>query len=169
MKRSLIYCSFLCAMMLGIVVVSAAPTDFSGTWMRDNAKSKGVAGRGGEAPEVTLMVKQDGKTLTVETKTVGGDGQERTQTAAYNLDGSETTAEAGGRMPGKVTSKAKWMNDGKTLEINSARTLSRDGNEFTVNIQSHWELSDGGKVLTVHSVTETPQGTRESTAVYNKK
>ncbi|MCI0491203.1 MAG: hypothetical protein L0229_31825 [Blastocatellia bacterium] len=169
MKRSLVYCSFLCAMMFGIVAVSAAPTDFSGTWVRDNAKSQGVAGRGGQAAEVTLMVKQDDKTLTVETKTVGGDGQERVQTATYNLDGSETTAEAGGRMPGKVTSKAKWMNDGKTLEIHSVRNISRDGNEFTITTKSHWELAEGGKVLKVHSVTETPQGDRESTSVYNKK
>ena len=167
MKRSLIYCSLLCAMMLSIVSVSAAPSDFSGTWMRDNAKSEGL-GRGGDA-EVTWIVKQDGKTLTVETKTVMGGEERPSQAVTYNLDGSETTAETGGRMPGKVTSKAKWMNDGKTLEINSVRNVNIQGNDVTITSKEHWELADSGKMLKVHRVTESPRGTQESTLVFNKK
>src|SRR5215208_4593529 len=93
--------------MMAALSVSAAATDFSGTWKLNAAKStmpQGGPGGGGAPGEVTLTVKQDAKTLTSTRKTERGE-----QTNIYNLDGSEATNKLTGRMEGTATSKAKWQ------------------------------------------------------------
>lgn len=82
------------------------------------------------------------------------------------LDGSETVTE---NPRGKSTMKAKWANEGKTLEITTVRNMSTPNGDFTLTTKEHWELADGGKTLKVHQSTETPQGARESTMVFTKK
>lgn len=163
MKRLIAYCSmFLVVAMAAVAVSAAAPADFSGTWVLDPAKSQMPQGGGqGGGGEVTLEVKQDAKTLTSTRKTARGE-----QVSTYNLDGSETTSES---QRGKSTHKAKWQGDGKILEINTVSNFNMQGNEVKITSVAHWELIDGGKALKIHSKTETPQGTRESTQVYNKK
>ena len=167
MKKLLVYCSMVFVVAMAVVAVSAAPADFSGTWVLDPSKSTqpqgpgGGGGGGGQGGEVTLDVKQDAKTLTSTRKTPRGE-----QVTTYNLDGSETTSET---QRGKSTHKAKWQGDGKILEINTVSNFNMQGNEVKITSVSHWELTDGGKALKIHTKTETPQGSRESTQVYNKK
>ena len=84
----------------------------------------------------------------------------------YNLDGSESTSES---QRGKSTHKVKWQGDGKILEINTVSNFSMQGQEMQITSVAHWQLTDGGKSLKIHSVTKTPQGERESTQVFNKK
>ena len=117
----------------------------------------------------TWTVVQDGKTLAVSIQYSGGTQEMPAQTTSYNLDGSETTAEVGGRMPGKATMKTKWMSDGKILEINTVRTGNFQGNEVTITTVEHWELADDGKTLKIHRKSETPQGARESKLTLVKK
>ena len=165
MKKLIVYCSMVFVVAMAVVAVSAAPADFSGTWVLDAAKSTmpqgpGGGGGGGQG-DVTLEVKQDAKTLTATRKTARGE-----QVTTYNLDGSETTSES---QRGKSTHKAKWQGEGKILEINTVSNFNMQGYEMKITSVSHWELMDGGKTLKVHTKTETPQGARESTMVYNKK
>jgi hypothetical protein len=82
------------------------------------------------------------------------------------LDGSETTAE---NQRGKSTTKAKWNDGGKVLEIKTVRNISGQQGEMTLTTVEHWELADGGKTLKVHQSTESPRGTMESTWVFTKK
>jgi hypothetical protein len=82
------------------------------------------------------------------------------------LDGSETTTES---ERGKSTSKAKWLNGGKTLEISSVTSREVQGNAFTITSTEHWELADDGKTLKVHRKMETPRGSQESTYLLTKK
>ncbi|HEY7182177.1 MAG TPA: hypothetical protein VIC84_12190 [Blastocatellia bacterium] len=78
-------------------------------------------------------------------------------TMTVNLDGSETTAES----QDGTTTTAKWINDGKTLEIKTT------GN---VSATEQWELADGGKTLKVHREQETQQrGAQEWNYVFKKK
>lgn len=168
MKRSLIFLSLSCALMVGFWSVSAAPTDFSGTWTLDKAKSEGLAGPMAQA-DITLTVTQDAKTITIETKITGGPQDIPAQKSTYNLDGSETTAEMGGRMPGKATLTAKWSSDGKALDLTSVRKFNAQGNEVTRTTKDHWELADGGKTLKVHRNSEGRQGPQESKLVFVKK
>ncbi|MEW6126979.1 MAG: hypothetical protein AB1757_08065 [Acidobacteriota bacterium] len=166
MKKILAYGSMFLMMVMAAVSVSAAGTDFSGTWKLDASKStlpQGPGGGGGGG-EITLDVKQDAKTLTAVRKTARGE-----QITTYNLDGSETTSKMTGRMEGTSTHKAKWQGDGKILEINTVSKLSMQGQEFEITAQAHWELADGGKTLKIHTKRTTPRGEQESTEVYAKQ
>ena len=168
MKRSLTVLSLFCALMIGFWSVSAAPTDFSGTWSLDKAKSEGLQGQMASIDQ-TWVVTQDAKTLNLEIKFSGGAQEMPSQKRTYNLDGSPTEVEMGGQRPGKATLKAKWQGDGKTLELTSERNINVQGNDVKVTTTDHWELADGGKTLKVHRVSESPQGSRESKLTFAKK
>ena len=168
MKRLFTVCSVIGLLVIGALAAGASPADFSGTWVLNKAKSEGLNERMASV-DITMVVKQDAKQLTTETTYAGGQREMPPQKAVYNLDGSETTVEMGGRMPGKAMLKAKWMNEGKTLELNSVRQVNVQGNDATITSQEHWELADGGKTLKAHRVSESPRGKQESTYVYTKK
>jgi len=167
MKRLLVFCILVCALAVEVWAAGAPPANFSGTWVLDKTKSEGVSGAMAGA-DVTMVVTQDGKQLTTETTITGGQREIPPQKATYNLDGSETTAEMTGRMPGKATMKAKWMGD-TVLELSSVQNVNVQGNDVTITRQDHWELAEGGKVLKVHRKSESPRGAQESKLVFNKK
>jgi hypothetical protein len=168
MKRFLVSLVLFCSMVgLGWAAVPGG-TNFSGTWALDKAKSESLPRMMENVESLTWVVTQNDKQLSLETKAMAG-GSENAQKYAYNLDGSETTADVGGRMPGKATLKAKWMGDGKILELSSVRNLNIQGNDVTITTTEHWELADGGNTLKVHRTMETPRGTQESKLVFTKK
>ena len=168
MKRSLVFLSLCCVLMVGFWSVSAAPANFAGTWSLDKAKSEGLQGPMASADQ-TWVVTQDAKTFTVETSFSGGDQTPPPQKRTYNLDGSETIQEITGNRPGKAALKAKWQSDGKILELSSVRKVNAQGNEVTITTTEHWELADGGKTLKVHRTSESPQGSRETKLTFAKK
>jgi hypothetical protein len=168
MKRSLVLLSLLCVLLVGFWSVSAAPANFGGTWALDKAKSEGLQGQMANLDQ-TWIVTQDAKTLTVEVKISGGQQAMPSQKWSYNLDGSETTQDVPGRMPGKATLTAKWQGDGSVLELKQVRNVSFQGNDVTITVTEHWELADGGKTLKVHRSTESPRGTQEAKLTLTKQ
>ncbi|MGH9932281.1 MAG: hypothetical protein ACREA9_24025 [Pyrinomonadaceae bacterium] len=166
MKRISAAVALFCVLVVGSV--SAAGTNFSGTWVLDKAKSEDLQGRMANVDQ-EWAVTQDAKTLTVDKSFSGGEQPIPSQKSTYNLDGSETSMEMTGRMPGKAALKAKWQGDGKILELNSVLKANVQGNDVTITTTEHWELADGGKTLKVHRVSETPRGTQESKLVLTKK
>ena len=168
MKRMLMTAGLLAVLSAGLAAAVAPPPDYAGTWVLDKAKSQGLQGRMAEA-DVTWVVTQDEKQLSLDTKVSMGGQEGPGQTAVYKLDGSETTGEVTGRMPGKATRKAKWLDGGKMLELHEVRNANFQGSDVTITTTEHWELAEGGKVLKVHRKAETPQGARESTLTFNKK
>jgi hypothetical protein len=179
MKRALTICGLFCALMIGVAAVSAQKgANFAGTWELDKSKSQLSQRQADSIKSATWTVTQDDKQLTSEQKIErveggggGGGGRGRgfgmgSGALTVKLDGSETTTES---ERGKLTSKAKWLNDGKTLEITSVRSGEFQGNAFTSTTTEHWELADGGKTLKVHVKTESPRGAQESTYVLSKK
>ena len=168
MKRSLVFLSLFCVLMVGFWSVSAAPANFSGTWSLDKTKSEGLQGRMANVDQ-TWAVTQDAKTFTVEKSFSGGEQPIPSQKSTYNLDGSETSMEMTGRMPGKAALKAKWQGDGKILELSSVLKTNVQGNDVTITSTEHWELADGGKTLKVHRTSESPRGTQESKLTFAKK
>ena len=166
MKRILAAVALFSVLVVGSV--SAAGTDFSGTWVLDKAKSEGLQGRMAGVDQ-TWAVTQDAKTVTIDKSFSGGEQPIPSQKSTYNLDGSETSMEMTGRMPGKAALKAKWQGDGKILELNSVLKANIQGNDVTITTTEHWELADGGKTLKVHRVSENPRGTQESKLTFTKK
>ena len=116
----------------------------------------------------TWVVTQDAKTFTVDASFSGGDQPMPAQKRTYNLDGSETTQEVTGRMPGKAALKAKWQGD-SVLELSSVLKANFQGNDVTITTTEHWELADGGKTLKVHRTQESPRGTQETKLTFAKK
>jgi hypothetical protein len=85
----------------------------------------------------------------------------------FNLDGSETNGEMG---QAKFVRKATLSSDGKTLELATKTTFSREGEEITTTQNDKLSLSADGKVLTVTRHSEGgPRGPQDSTWVLNKQ
>jgi hypothetical protein len=176
MKRALIICGLFCALMIGVAAVSAQKgANFAGTWELDKAKSQLPQRQADSIKSATWIITQDDKQITSEQKIervegAGGGGRGRGfgmgGPLTVKLDGSETTTES---ERGKSTSKAKWLNEGKTLEITSVTSGEFQGNAFTITSTEHWELADDGKTLKVHRKSESPRGPQESTWVLTKK
>lgn len=167
MKRSLVLLSLFSVLMVGFWSVSAAPANFSGSWVLDKAKTEGLQGQQASADQ-TWVVTQDAKTFAVEKTFPGSDPARPAQKSTYNLDGSETTQEMTGRISGKAALKAKWQGE-TVLELSSVLNTNIQGNDVTITTTEHWELADGGKTLKVHRTQETPRGKQEAKLVFAKK
>ena len=163
----------------------AKPTDFSGTWNLDIAKSQVNERMRIEA--LTMTVGQTAKELKVTTETkrqappadaaanpnpagpgrgagrgMGGDG-----TVAYSLEGKETVVEVdgpNGKMPIKYTAKL----EGGKANLASTRSISGPMGDLTVTVKDVWSLSADGKTLTVVREQSSPRGTTSSTLVFVK-
>jgi hypothetical protein len=177
MKRALTICGLFCALMIGVTTVRAQKgSNFAGTWELDKAKSQLSQREADSIKSSTWTITQTDSQITAEQKIErvegagGGGGRGRGLGTGgpltVKLDGSETTTES---ERGKSTSKAKWLNGGKTLEITSVTSGEFQGNAFTMTSTEHWELADDGKTLKVHRKRETQRGTQESTYVLTKK
>lgn len=184
--RKLLFAFGLTSALVFALAAHAAAPNFAGTWTLDKSKSQGLSQRIQNAESVSWVITQTDKEITVEEKIQGGGGPGGAPGAggppggggrggmmggamgprSYNLDGSETTGEAG---RGKFARKATLSSDGKTLElVNKNMFTGQDGNEITVTSTDKLSLSGDGKVLTVARHSESPRGPQDSTLVFNK-
>ena len=190
--RKLLFAFGLTSALVFALAAHAAAPNFAGTWTLDKSKSQGLSQRVQNAESVSWVITQTDKEITVEEKIQGGGGpggpggppaggapagggpggggrggmMGAMGPRSYNLDGSETTGEAG---RGKFARKATLSSDGKTLElVNKNMFTGQDGNEITVTSTDKLSLSADGKVLTVARHSETPRGAQDSTMVFNK-
>src|SRR5207302_9418289 len=112
MKRIFLITGLATAFLLVVVAASAQKASFAGTWTLDKAKSQGLSPRMQGADKVTWTITQDDKTISLDQKVEGGQppagggngggggmgggrGAGMGGPTAYNLDGTETTAEHG--------------------------------------------------------------------------
>jgi len=158
----------LSALIAASAVSAAAPANFAGTWTLDKTKTQNLPRQWGSAESIVLEIKQDAKQITLESKITGS--QFQPQPATYNLDGTESSVEMQGRMPGKANLKATWSSDGNTLQLTSKRSgTGPNGEQFSFTTIEKLTLTEGGKVLTNVRHSEGPRGTQDSTLVYMKK
>lgn len=187
--RKLIYAFGLTSALVFALAAHAAAPNFAGTWTLDKSKSQGLNQRWQNADSVTMNITQSDKEITLEEKVTGGGGpggpggppaggapqgggpggggpgRGMGGPRTYNLDGSETSGEMGAA---KFVRKATLSSDGKTLELTSKTTFSRDGQETTLNSSDKLSLSADGKTLTIVRHSESPRGAQDSTLVFNK-
>src|SRR5262245_20999706 len=145
----------LCGLLsFAFIVVNAAPTNFAGVWVRDKEKAEGMKT---PLPSLTWIITQDENQVSVESK--GESGKAITKDV-YNLDGTETKSESSNsNPPQKHVRKARWLNDGKILELVTTSKTPDDGvtASITLIVTDQWELSAGGKELKVHRIVEATQ------------
>ena len=147
------------AVILPFAARAQGTPDFSGTWTLDTAKSDPApAGRGGGGGAATLMIKQTGTELSIQSE-----GRQGPQTMTYRLDGSESKNEQMGRGGAQtVVSKAKW--DGASLVIDTTRDIQG----MTITMHEVRKLDNGGKEMKVETIIQTPQGEQKRNVVYTK-
>ena len=143
------------------VNAQVALTDFSGTWNSNAEKSIQPQGNQGGG---SLVAKQAANLLTVERTRTGQDGQPTTVIMNYTLDGKECTNTS---PRGESKSVAKWSSNGKSLTIETSRTMDRNGESVTMKSTENWTLTDAN-TLTVSSAGQGPAGEVKTTVVYDK-
>ena len=169
--------------LFGLPMVATAAQNFSGAWVKDNAKSDptpnlqywltrepnsggagGGGGRGGggnrggdPAPAVTTVV-HDATSLTVTTP-VG-------VVQKYPLDGkpfSKTTD------TGVAKASISATTQGDSVVITTTQPWGGMPGNATLEIKEVWSLSADGKVLTVTTSRNGPAQQTTYKTIYNKK
>jgi hypothetical protein len=146
----------------------AAP-DFSGTWVRDKAKSspepyplywltRSQPGGFGGNQDPVMQVKQTASGLQV----VDPVHPQR----SYALDGRPHTVTMDtGMRQASVTAAVQ----SDALTIASSEPYGGMPGNVTANARETWRLSADGKVLTITTVVETPAKQQSFTEVYNRR
>ena len=139
-------------------------TDFTGEWTLNEDKSD--LGEGRAFAAFKLAIKQDGNTITIERTRTGRDGEERTSSETFTLDGKENINES---ERGSSNAVLTWSDDGNTLTIKSKREFNRQGETFEINSTEVWTLAEDGKTLKIQSDISSPRGERSVSLIYEKK
>jgi dipeptidyl aminopeptidase/acylaminoacyl peptidase len=160
----------LALMVPAMANAQAGKTNFAGNWTLNAEKSTqpqgGQGGGGGmRMGGGSFVATQDANVLTVVRTRTGQDGQPITTTMKYTLDGKESVNTS---PRGDSKSVAKWSADGKSLTIETSRTMDMNGESRTVKSTEVWALTDS-KTLTVSSTRQGPNGDVKSNMVFEKK
>jgi hypothetical protein len=90
------------------------------------------------------------------------------RSAAYKLDGSESTAQLGGPMRTDATSKAAWTKGDKQLKLSLAGTGNSDSGG-AINVKEQWKLSKDGQHLLVDRTVHSSNGSTSIHLVFDKQ
>jgi hypothetical protein len=152
-----------------MVNAQAGKTNFAGDWTFNSEKSTLPSGQGGgggmRMGGGNVAVTQEANLLTVARTRTGQDGQSTTMTMKYTLDGKESVNTS---PRGESKSVATWAADGKSLTIETSRTMDMNGESRTMKSTEVWTLTDP-KTLSVTSTRQSPNGEVKATMVYEKK
>jgi len=149
MKTLLFIGGICCLPSIMAWAFSVPPANFTGTWIRDNNKVEGMKA---PLPDLAWIITQDDKQISIR-PTVG-------RKDIYNLDGTQTITEANDSHPPKTyTSRAKWLNDGKILELTMVSVSRGDIviKPITLIVKDQLELADDGNQLKVYRTVEAHQ------------
>ncbi len=153
-------------MLISLSFIAAGDqANFSGKWILNDEKSN--LGEGGRAMLATKMtVTQSADKMSLERVSRRRNGEEMTSKEELTLDGKECKNTVRDR---EVTATAKWSADGKSLTIASKSTFERNGNQMQIDAVEVWQLTDGGKSLTIQYNSKSSRGERKATLVYEKE
>jgi hypothetical protein len=160
-------------LMLGLIApvmtnAQSGKTNFAGNWTLNAEKStqpQGGQGNGMRMGGGNFVATQEANLLTVVRTRTGQDGQPSTTTMKYTLDGKESVNTS---PRGDSKSVAVWSADGKSLTIETSRTMDMNGESRTMKSTEIWVLTDA-KTLTVANTRQGQNGEVKTTMVYDKK
>lgn len=165
----LISLTLMLALMIPVMVnAQAGKTSFAGDWTLNAEKStqpQGGQGGGMRMGGGNFVATQEANLLTVVRTRTGQDGQPTTTTMKYTLDGKESLNTS---PRGDSKSVAKWSADGKSLTIETSRTMDMNGQSTTMKSTEVWTLTDA-KTLSVATTRQGQNGEVKSNMVYDKK
>jgi Tol biopolymer transport system component len=146
----------------------AGKSNFAGEWTLNAEKStqpQGGQGGGMRMGGGNFVATQETNLLSVVRTRTGQDGQTSTSTMKYTLDGKESLNTS---PRGDSKSVATWSADGKSLTIETSRTMEMNGESRTMKSKEVWTLTDV-KTLTVSTTRQGPDGEVTTKMVYDKK
>ena len=163
MRSFVLFCTVFLLSNIGLLFAQDNKPNFAGEWNLDREKSELPSGRGGRSMAAKMVIAQEKNKLVVKSTTTNRDGEERIITATYTLDGKECENEMY-----NTTSKstAEWSEDGKTLEINTEATFSRNGQDYNMKMKNIWSLEKGNLIL--DSTRSSSRGESKSKLLYVK-
>lgn len=130
-----------------MAMLGADKPDYSGLWKINASKSDfGPMPSGPEKFERTVEHKEPAMKITT-VQSMGGN--ERTTTVEYVINGKEQVVKAGNA---EVKVTPEWV--GESLKVSTKREIQG----MEIKSVETWVVSDGGKVLTVTTNLNTPQG-----------
>lgn len=169
MKRNIqkLFALALILMLAAPVAINAqaGKTNFSGDWTVNADKSTQPQGGNMRMAGGNFVATQDANLLTVTRTRTAQDGTSSTTVTKYTLDGKESINT---NPRGDSKSKASWSADGKTLTIETSRTMDMSGESRTIKSSEIWSLTDP-KTLSVNSTRQGMNGEVKSTMIYDKK
>jgi hypothetical protein len=160
MKRHLSLTVLLLILAASAGAQDAKP-DFSGKWVLDAAKSD--FGPSPPPEFITHVIEHKEPNIKIVTSQKSMQG-ETTNERNLTTDGKDNTNKMrlmGGEQ--EVKSSSRW--DGGKL----ATTMKFDVQGTPIELNDTWELSEGGKVLTILRLAKTPQGDFTVKTVFNKQ
>ena len=177
MKRHVL--TMLRTAIFGLPLLAMAATNFSGSWVQDNAKSdrvpepvwltraqaggRGGGGRGGGPggrgnAEVVMTVQQDANSVQV----TGPQGA----TLKYTLDGKpHVAATETGIEKAAVTANLQ----GDALVIGTTRPYGGMPGNVTLQVKEVWALSPDGRTLTITTTHTSPAAEKNFKQFFNRK
>lgn len=158
---------FVILVFVSLFLITNAQTinkEYAGKWILNQDKSETSGGMGGRmgGPSSKLNVDLQDNVLIVETFRVNRNGEETSNKLFYQLNGKESHNSSNF---GEIVSNVKIGEDG-SLIIKSTMTISRNGNDMTVDSEETWNLTEGA--LIIKSTRSTPMGSMESKGFYDK-
>ncbi|MBN2414069.1 hypothetical protein JXQ31_20510 [candidate division KSB1 bacterium] len=153
-------------LFMGFLFTAATGSlNFSGEWQLNRDKSDfGEGGRGSRMTATKLIVDQK-ETLKTERFSVNRNDEEVTTEETLTLDGKECKSETN---RGERLSKAKFSDDGKSLQIESTITFESPNGEFKMNSKEVWSLENDGNTLVIDYTMTTQRGERTMKIYYDK-
>jgi hypothetical protein len=157
MKKSLIGCTLVLVLMVGVSIANSTPANFSGTWVLDKNKSDGLDRQLQNVESYTMIVTQDDNQLTVENKIVGGARPDREQKGASGeppapedrgMGRGRRQGGFGGQGGGRGGRGGMGMGMGSaTYKLDGSETKieSSNGRPGSATLKAQWK--DNGKAL----------------------
>jgi hypothetical protein len=148
------------------VTAQNSATNFSGTWVLNEAKSK-FGDSQFRMAAATMIVKQEGNNFTSDRTQPGFDGGEMKTTEKLTLDGK--VCENTGAMDSKRKSTAIWSTDNKSLVIATTLVFDMGGQATEMKSSETWKFGENNATLLIETSFAAPDGEMKTSLVYDKK
>lgn len=151
---------------VGLDLISADRSiDLSGEWELNEYESD-LKNIGPSAPPYKLGIVQRGKELVITSTSLVEWADDEVSVQTLTLDGAENHSKVFGSSP--RIQHANWSPAKDTLTIDS-RTVFNFGSRVEVLSKETWTMKRMGRRLEIQRVTQSPNGSRSATIVYDRK
>ena len=145
--------------------IASVPSDFSGTWVLNDDKSK--FGRvGASMSPARLEIVQHDDDLDVKTTRIVEYEDDHVVEEHYSLDGRETKSEF---MNSPRVTTVHRADDGKTLIMDSIVAMTWGPPNSKLTMRDTWQLHDGGEGLAIETIAHSPMGEQHVTLYFDRR